>query len=170
MKTTIPAMRAALHSIIKPEICPLSSRDRHAFEDLLEPIGLSWLHYNTLKYNGAFEWITLDPNKIIILPDFIQDTNTKTNLKDLTQRALEKEIYWLYQGSTNNENTSNNLVFASNIFGLISTKNPIQEINIKAGDNGATILKINSNIISKLLENDTKLESYIKFYFYSSML
>jgi len=97
-----------------------------------------------------------------ILPDFIQDTNTRTNLKDIIQRALEKEIYWLYQGSTNNENISNNLVFASNIFGSTNNINPNKERNITAEDNGATILRINSHKISKLLENDTKLESCIQ--------
>jgi len=161
MKTTIPATRAALHSIIKPEMCPLSSRDRHAYEDLFEPIGLSWLHYNTLKYNGAFEWITMNPNEKIILSDSIQNTSTRTNLKDLTQRALEKEIYWLYEGSTNDENNGSNLVFASNIL-RSTTRNNSAERSIIAGDNGATILKVNNQKISKLLENDAKLESCIQ--------
>jgi len=45
-------------------------------------------------------------------------------------------------------------VFASNIFESTS-----KERFIIAGDNGAIMLKINSHKISKLLENDTKLES-----------
>ena len=153
MKTTIPVMKAGLSCMIKPENCPLSSRDQQAYEDLFEPIGLSWLHYNTLKYNGVFEWIDLNPNEKIILPSTNQDTNARSTLKDLTKRALEKEIYWLHEGSTNNEN-NNNLVFASNIFESSS----MNERNIIAGDNGASILKINSHQISKLLENVTKLE------------
>ena len=157
MKTTIPAMKAGLNCVIKPDSCPLSSRDRQAYEDLFEPIGLSWLHYNTLKYNGAFEWINLNADEKIILPSFNQDTNTRSNTKDLTKRALEKEIYWLHEGSTNDQSCSN-LVFASNIFESRS-KNCSDERHIIAGDSGATILKINSHKISKLLENDAKLES-----------
>jgi len=83
--------------------------------------------------------------------------NARSTLKDLTKRALEKEIYWLHEGSTNNEN-NNNLVFASNMFESSS----MNERNIIAGDNGASILKINSHQISKLLQNDTKLESCIQ--------
>ena len=160
MKTTIPAMKAGLNCMIKPENCPLSSRDRQAYEDLFEPIGLSWLHYNTLKYNGAFEWINLNPNEKIILSTSSQDTNIRSNSKDLTRRALEKEIYWLHEGSTNDDNCSN-LVFASNIFES-SSKYSSDERHIMAGDDGATILKINSHKISKLLETDTKLESCIQ--------
>ena len=160
MKTTIPAMKAGLNCVIKPDNCPLSSQDRQAYEDLFEPIGLSWLHYNTLKYNGAFEWINLNADEKIILPSFNQYTNTRSNTKDLTKRALEKEIYWLHQGSTNDESCSN-LVFASNIFESTS-KNCSDERHIIAGDSGATILKINSDKISKLLENDTRLESCIQ--------
>ena len=159
MKTTIPSMRAALHSVIKPEICPLSSRDRHAYEDLFEPIGLSWLDYNTLKYNGAFEWITMQPNERIMLSDSIQNTSTsRTKLKDLTQRALEKEIYWLHEGSTNDENNGSNLVFASNILRSASKHDSIER-SITAGENGATTLKVNNYKISKLSENDAKLDS-----------
>jgi len=160
MKTTIPAMNAGLNCMIKPDNCPLSSRDRQAYEELFEPIGLSWSHYNTLKYNGAFEWINLNADEKIILPSFNQDTNTRSNNKDLTKRALEKEIYWLHEGSTNEQSCSN-LVFASNIFESTS-KNCSEERYIIAGDSGATILKINSDKISKLLENDTKLESCIQ--------
>ena len=156
LKTTIPTIEASLNLAINPVNCPLSSRDKQAYEDLFEPIGLSWLHYNTLKYYGAFEWITLKSNEIITLPNSKQSTSTGSKLKDLTKRALEKDIYWLYQGSTNDEN--NNIIFASNI--LQSTNNnSVNERKIIAGHNGATILKINSHKILKLLENDAKLES-----------
>ena len=160
MKTTIPAMKAGLNCVIKPDNCPLSSRDRHAYEDLFEHISLSWLHYYTLKHNGAFEWINLNADEKIMLPSFNQDINTRSDNKDLTKRALEKEIYWLHEGSTNDESCSN-LVFASNMFESTS-KNCSDERHIIAGDSGATILKINSDKISKLLENDTKLESCIQ--------
>lgn len=156
MKTTIPVMKASLNCMVNTDNCPLSSRDKQAYEDLFEPIGLSWLHYNTLKHSGAFEWINLNPNEKLNLSTSSQDTNKRSDLKELTKRALENEIYWLHEGSTINENASN-LVFASNIFE--STSN---ERSIIAGDNGATMLKINSHKISKLLENDTKLESCIQ--------
>ena len=156
IKTTIPVMKASLNHMINTENCPLSSRDKQAYEDLFEPIGLSWLHYNTLKHNGAFEWINLNPNEKLNLSTSSQETNKRSDLKELTKRALEKEIYWLHEGSTNNENASN-IVFSSDIFESSSN-----ERSIIAGDNGATMLKINSHIISKLLENDTKLESCIQ--------
>ena len=156
IKTTIPVMKASLNHVINTENCPLSSRDKQAYEDLFEPIGLSWLHYNTLKHNGALEWINLNSNDKLNLPSYTHDTNKRSTLKDLTRRALEKEIYWLHEGSANIDNASN-LVFASNVFE--STSN---ERSIIAGSNGATILKINSHKISKLVENDTKLESCIQ--------
>ena len=99
----------------------------------------------------------MNPNEKIILSTSSQDTNIRSNIKDLTRRALEKEIYWLHEGSTNDDNCSN-LVFASNIFES-SSKYSSDERHIMAGDDGATILKINSHKISKLLETDTKLES-----------
>ena len=111
---TIPTIKAALNLAIKLDNCPSSNRDREAYEGLFEPIGLSWLHYNTLKYNGALKWMTLEPNETLSLSDCKSTTNIGTNLKDLTKRALEKEIYWLYEGATNDEYTSN-IVFASNI-------------------------------------------------------
>ena len=153
VKTTIPVMKSSLNHIINTDNCPLSSRDKQAYEDLFEPIGLSWLHYNTLKHNGALEWINLNSNDKLNLPSYIYDTNKRPTLKDLTRRVLENEIYWLQEGSANIENASN-LVFASNVFESASN-----ERSIIAGGNGATILKINSHKISKLLENDTKLES-----------
>ena len=153
MKTTIPVMKASLNCMVNTDNCPVSSRDKQAYEDLFEPIGLSWLHYNALKHNGAFEWINLIPNKKLYLSTSSQNINKRSDLKELTRRALENEIYWVHEGSTSNENASN-LVFSSDIFE--STSN---ERSIIAGDNGATMLKINSHKISKLLESDTKLES-----------
>ena len=73
IKLKINAMKAGLNSVIKPDNCPLSSRDRQVFEDLFLPIGLSWLHYYTLKYNGAFEWIILNSDEKITLLSFNQD-------------------------------------------------------------------------------------------------
>jgi len=151
-KTTIPTIEATLNLMINPANCPLSSRDKQAYEDLFEPIGLSWIHYNTLKYNGAFEWISLKPNEKILLPSSCQNANRGTNLKDLTKRALEKEIYWLYQGSTNNKSI-NDIIFASNIL-QAENEDSSKEKNIIAGENGATVLKINSHKILKLVEND----------------
>ena len=77
-KTTIPATKAGLNHMIKPD-------------------------NNTLKHNGAFECV------LNIL---------KSRSKDCSD-----------------------------------------ERHMIAGDSGATMLKINSHKISKLLENDTKLES-----------
>ena len=156
-KTIIPNIKAVMNLMINPACFSASSSDKQAYEDLFEPIGLSWMDYNTLKYNGAFEWITLNPNEKILLSDCSQDKNRGTNLKDLTKKALEQEIYWLYEGSTNDENI-NNIIFASSIL-QSANKDPADERNIVAGDNGATILKINSDKILKLVENDAKLES-----------
>ena len=86
-------MKAGLNCVIKPNNCTLSTRDRHAYRELFEPIDLSWLHYNTLKYNCTFEWINLNADEKITLLSFNQDINTISNAKDLTKRVLEKETY-----------------------------------------------------------------------------
>ena len=52
IKPTIPAI---LNCVIKPDNCPLSTRDRQAYEDLFEHVSLSWLHYYTLKNNSVFK-------------------------------------------------------------------------------------------------------------------
>jgi len=56
VNTTIPAVQSTLHCIIKPETCPLSSRDIHAYEDLFEPMDYhecNIIHWNTMvQLNG----------------------------------------------------------------------------------------------------------------------
>ena len=55
IKPTSPALKDGLNCVIKPDNCPLSSRDRQSYKDLFKHISLSWLHYYTLKNNVTFK-------------------------------------------------------------------------------------------------------------------
>ena len=189
-KSLFPLAKALVHSISNKTNDHY--RDSNAYNALFEPIGLSWLQYNALYANDILEWIDLGPSEEILLSNSKErSSEIKTNFRFLLKKALEKDIYWLHGGSievlfdrkygrkiekldnfdlTSNDNISD-IIFASNVFWTkCNTTNDsitfAPEKLIKGGSSGAELLKINSEKLCSLMEDDVKLASCIETLFF----
>lgn len=154
----------------------LGNRDKDAFATLFEPSGVTWAQYKMLKH-GALDWITVDPHVTIISDEM-----------DLPQEIEGDEdaySYWLYQG--NMEVCSNGKVLYEVIrfdrnttdppgMGLVgethlarALEDPAiwedaesgQKTTVRAGDDGAILLRMSTSRLSNLIENDKELDQSI---------
>jgi len=167
IKSVLPIMSTLLHYASQFELNMSSSLDKSVYEEVFQPVGLTWLSYNTLKANGGVEWIDLNSREKVNVKKDIGE-HSRSNIKDLTKAFLNNDVYWLCQGEVNVVNGEETILkqsrYDGSSCGLVLTsglfnKDTNGKLQIKAGDDGAKILRINSDKVSKLIEDDSKLRS-----------
>merc|ERR1712157_525865 len=139
IKSVLPIMSTLLHYASQFELNMSSSLDKSVYEEVFQPVGLTWLSYNTLKANGGVEWIDLNSREKVNVKKDIAE-HSRSNIKDLTKAFLNNDVYWLCQGEVNVVNGEETILKQSRY-------------------DGAKILRINSDKVSKLIEDDSKLRS-----------
>merc|ERR1719203_164925 len=185
MKSATPVINGLIKPKLKHIDDDSSVQDIQAFKEIFQPIGFSVMNYNVFNANGAFDWIDVSPKQDFILSESSKTTfKMNTDLDCLTNKALEGDIYWLQSGSIevlisdvvthkidksmteNDESTDpfNDLVFEKVFETDFSCSDEDSECDIdavtkwvRAGDRGATLLKINREVVLSLIENDAKL-------------
>jgi hypothetical protein len=164
----------------------LSFQDKRTFCALFDPVGVKWHQYKALAAM-ALDWVTVEAGQSITANEQAPEGNDVTN----------SCMYWLYSGDVavlsvngrvvHNVTRSNGILSASNAaMGLLGemqfvrslekskskadiSQPPYPKTVIKAGPNGAKLLRINTNKLSTLMENDEQLAKAIRSLVVKSM-
>mmetsp|Transcript_5823 Transcript_5823/g.9671 ORF Transcript_5823/g.9671 Transcript_5823/m.9671 type:complete len:312 (-) Transcript_5823:352-1287(-) len=146
----------------------LTMRDRKCFASLFRPAGFSWMQYKFLS-SAAFEWTEVTPGAII--------TTDEATIGD----GDHNELYWLYNGDAEIQSKGETLqriapksahllgdlsVFAKT---ASSSKHEFPKTTAKAGLNGATLLRINTAELKKLMKNDNRLDNVVRSMLFDGM-
>jgi hypothetical protein len=140
----------------------LTFPDRQAFRSLFRPAGVSWVNFKEL-HAESMDWVTVEPGHVIL-----QDHENET----------QDAVYWLYQGDVqvwSQDTLSHSISGRPEVAGLgllgegrlaklldsRSSKNPSSKkstgLKVVAGDNGATLLRMNTTKLEKLVRHDQEL-------------
>lgn len=139
----------------------MTFQDRQAFRSLFRPAGVSWINFKEL-HSGAMDWVTVEPGHVIL-------NENETDGEDA--------VYWLYQGDVqvwSQDTFSHNISGRPEVAGLglfgenrlaklldsrSSKKITKKSVTLKtvAGENGATLLRMNTTKLEKLLRHDQDL-------------
>lgn len=152
--TVMPKIKAAQASKY------LTPADRKAYQSLFKPAGLSWEQYREVSLN-SMEWVTLEPGQEMI------------NIKE------DNSAFWLYQGEVSLESEDFGIShITSGMFGedsmaeTLGLKSKIDEASktaAVAGPQGATVLKMNTGKLQKMLTSDKRLGSSMTRMLFNSM-
>jgi hypothetical protein len=167
-QSTLPAMMASKTAT--------TFRDARAYTRLFQRAGVSWLQYKSMLSVKAIEWMEVDPDTIV---QSDENKNRGGNNDD-------NYMYWLYGGTvqvhsqgqvlqTVTRQSHNkmgggllgDLRFASE---LNDDDNEVDDFSteeypkttLKAGLSGATLLRINTSKLKKLMKNDASLAKSIR--------
>lgn len=137
-------------------------RDRKCFASLFRPAGLDWMQYKWLHAVGALEWKELRPGAIVTATD-------------------DHELCWLYrsevlvQREDNTVQTINpttcrllgDLAFAAPT--KASSRLSVPKMTASAGADGATVLRMDTSKLKKLMEGDRALDRGIRNILFEGM-
>lgn len=137
----------------------LTSKDRQAFRSLFRPAGVSWGAFKEL-HSESMDWVSVEAGEVI-----------------LKENDTEDAVYWLHQGDVqvwSQETLTHHIsgrqqVAGLGLFGenrlakLLDSRSEKKSTGIKAvaGENGATLLRMNTTKLEKLLKHDQELTNAI---------
>jgi len=166
---------------------PPSIRDRRTFQVLFRKAGVTWTQYRALSVS-AFDWVTVAPGQIIISEEDL--TNDESD---------NSSIYWLYIGQVLVESKGKLLIQVTRpraprlnditaggmgLFGEMRLAESIHNHNkkqdnddqntyphatVRAGETGATLLRINTHKLKYMMAHDSHLADSILRLLLSSM-
>lgn len=172
---SVAGLGQSLQSVFMGLSQELTMRDRKCFASLFHPAGLTWMQYKVLL-SVAFEWKELAPGAIIT-----------TNELDPSPHGVEdsKSLYWLYSGGVEVQSKgeilqrispkSAHLLGDMSVFATKSTSSSSKsnyefpKTTAKAGIKGATLLRIDSDKLKKLMKSDEKLDHAVRNMLFDAM-
>jgi hypothetical protein len=155
----------------------LTMRDRKCFASLFRPAGVSWMQYKVLS-SVALEWTEVNPGAIITTDEESSELGVD----------VHKKLYWLYSGDVDIQSKgeilqsiapkSAHLLGDLSIFAPTSTSTSstssknhqdFPKTTAKAGSKGATLLRIDTKQLKKLMKNDAKLDNAVRNMLFDGM-
>ncbi|KAI2496458.1 hypothetical protein MHU86_18042 [Fragilaria crotonensis] len=136
----------------------LTMRDRKSYASLFRPSGVTWMQYKFLS-NAALEWVEVTPGAII-------------TTDEMTVEGERKDLFWLYKGQVDIQSMGERLQQISSKRGLLlgdlsfasptSSRSEYPKTTVKAGTNGATLLRIDTVKLKSMMKNDDSLDRAIR--------
>mmetsp|Transcript_28870 Transcript_28870/g.43590 ORF Transcript_28870/g.43590 Transcript_28870/m.43590 type:complete len:325 (+) Transcript_28870:86-1060(+) len=153
----------SMNSIVLSYGKELTMRDRKCFASKFHPGGISWMQYKMLA-TTVLTWEEVAPGKIITSDEFEADS--------------QQDLYWLYSGEATVESQRRILQKiapkTSHFFGdlgfaltknkkkFASTSTSYPKTTVRAGVNGANVLRINTSKLAELMGQDESLDRAIR--------
>lgn len=141
-------------------------RDSRIFLKTFSRAGMSWMQYKTMAA-VALDWIQVDGGTIIMS-------------EEMSNPSLQDYFFFLYEGSVSIHSQGEDLIevttpsllgeiqFARKLDGELE-ETDFPKTTIKAGVQGATLLRIHSSKLVNLMKNDDKLAKSIRSLIFKAM-
>lgn len=132
-------------------------RDRKSYASLFRPVGVTWMQFKVLSA-VALEWVEVAPGAII-------------TTDEMAESGEHRDLYWLYKGQIQIQSKGEALQTISSktahllgdlTFACRSTKTDFPKTTAKAGENGATLLRLDTVKLKKMMKQDDSLDKAVR--------
>jgi hypothetical protein len=133
-------------------------RDRKSYASLFRPVGVTWMQFKVLSA-VVLEWVEMAPGAIITTDEMLES-------------GEHQDLYWLYQGQIQIQSKGEAPQTISGktahllgdlTFACRSTKKiDYPMTTAKAGQNGATLLRLDTLKLKKMMRQDDNLDKAVR--------
>mmetsp|Transcript_14456 Transcript_14456/g.21300 ORF Transcript_14456/g.21300 Transcript_14456/m.21300 type:complete len:331 (+) Transcript_14456:67-1059(+) len=166
--TSVGALKT-LKTAINSQGCTI--QHQRCYVSLFRPAGLSWIQFKQISESGAFEWMEVSPGSTITSNEYSEDP---------------QHLYWLRTGNLEFQSSGTTIQMSisksqSRLFGNLrfpvtssTRKKSAAKVNssftqgsnirmtVKAGPEGAKVLRIDTVKLKKLMDQDSSLNAPIQ--------
>jgi hypothetical protein len=136
-------------------------RDGRVFIKTFSRAGMTWMQYKAMAAVSALEWIEVESGKIILSEEALPDSTPHDYFYFLYNGTVTVHSQGQHLGHCFKPSLVGEMQFARQLDGHDSDED-LPKTTIKAGDQGATLLRIQSSKLIELMKNDDKLAKSIR--------
>lgn len=153
---------------------PSSMQDKRAYCALFREFGVSWSQYKSAS--AAFDWVDVKPNTEFDTKDdeyfyWLYDGDIEVGINGAVKQVRKRRGSWKKESSSGIDLLGNvkygNPYETSKDAGTESAK--LEQDKLQVGENGATLLRINSKKLSDQLSGDRKMNKSFRSLMVNSM-
>ena len=124
-------------------------RDRKSYASLFRPVGVTWMQFKVLSA-VALEWVEVAPGAII-------------TTDEMAESGEHRDLYWLNKGEALQTISSKTAHLLGDLtFACRSTKTEYPKTTAKAGENGATLLRLDTVKLKRMMKQDDSLDKAVR--------